>query len=127
MGRKGVPSPFKGKPRPELCGPRPAAVGPRPHVWVSGPDPAVHYQYRQYIQHKNQAQWRGEEYYLTFEEYQDLWRERWHQRGRTKDTYCLTRVDYDLPWCVENCDVITRGDHNRRQLENKGRRADGRF
>lgn len=121
MPKQGYPSPFKGKTRPELWGPRPASKGPRPHVWKVGPDPELHYMYVQWLQHRNQAQWRGEEYHLTFENYQELWRERWHQRGRTKNTYCLTRRDYDLPWDMSNAEVVLRAEHNRRQLEHKGR------
>lgn len=95
--------------------------GPKPHLWCTGPDPQVHYQYQQYVQHRNQAQWRGEQYELSFEQYQQLWQHRWHQRGRTKNTYCLTRKDYSKPWDIDNSEVIARADHNRRQLENKVR------
>jgi hypothetical protein len=106
---------------------RPQSRGPRPHVWRSGPDLEEHRKYRAFIQHRNQSQFRNEPWEITWEQYKELWRDRWHQRGRTRDTYCLTRINYDLPWSVSNCDVITRADHNRRQLENKIRRADGRF
>lgn len=121
MPKRGQPSPHKGKPRPELRGPRPASMGPRPHVWRSGPDPAEHKKYRAFIQHRNQSQFRGEPWDITWEQYKEIWAERWHQRGRTKDTYCLTRRDYDLPWTWTNIEVITRAEHNRRQLQHKTR------
>lgn len=86
----------------------------RPHMWkVQGEVP--HKQYRCWIQHKNQANFRGEEYDLTFEQYQDLWKDKWDMKGRDSDSYCLTRVDPDGAWTLNNVEVIDRIEHLKRQ------------
>lgn len=91
--------------------------GPRPEMWKIGPDPQRHERYIAYGRAKCQAVWRDEGWELTFEQYEELWRDRWHLRGRTKDTLCLSRRDYDLPWSLDNCEVITRKEHNQRQAD----------
>ena len=92
--------------------------GPRPRVWKSGPDPIRHDQYIAWARARSQAAYRKEQWLLTFEQWAEFWRDCWHQRGRTKNTVCLSRRDYDEAWCVENCEIITRREHNLRQ---KGR------
>lgn len=91
--------------------------GPRPLIWCTGPDPVRHQQFVAYGRAKCQALWRGEGWLLTFEQYELLWRDRWHLRGRTRDTLCLSRIDYDAPWSMTNCEVITRRQHNQRQAQ----------
>ena len=95
--------------------PRPQSRGPRPQVWVSGPDPEEHAKYRAWIQMKNQAQWRGEAWTISFEEYKQLWGEHWHNRGREKGCYCMTRQDWSLPWTVANTHIVTRQEHAKMQ------------
>lgn len=108
-------------PKPRVKPQRPkvhdGSLGPRPLTWVTGPDPLRHKMYIAYGRAKCQAVWRGEGWDLTFEEYEALWQGRWHLRGRTRDTLCLARVDYDLPWSITNCDIITRREHNVRQAQ----------
>lgn len=101
--------------------PRPHARGPRPNAWVTGPDELEHRKYRAFIQHRNQSNYRNEPWDLTFEQYKEIWAEHWFNRGRTKDCYCLTRIDYDLPWTLDNVEVVTRQAHNRRQIAQVGR------
>lgn len=96
--------------------------GPQPQVWVSGPDPLRHLQYRAFIQQRNQARWRGEIWYLTFEQWLDLWQDQYHLRGRSVTSRCLTRRDYQQPWSVDNAEVVSRQEHNRRQAR-RGRRS----
>lgn len=95
-------------------------TGPRPHVWASGPDPEAHAQYRAWVQTRNQAQWRGEIWQITFEQWQHIWAGRWDLRGRTSSSLCITRRDMSLPWSVKNAAVITRHQHGVRK---KGTRA----
>ena len=64
---------------------------------------------------KNQAQWRGEAWTISFEEYKQLWGEHWHNRGREKGCYCMTRRDPTEPWTPANAQVITREQHARTQ------------
>lgn len=105
--------------------PRPQARGPRPQVWVSGPDPEEHIKYRAWIQQRNQAQWRGEIWRLTFDQWKQLWGEQWPLRGRTQGTYCLTRRDYSLPWDTDNAQIVSRREHNQRQQGQANRRPRG--
>ena len=91
----------------------------RPYMWVSGPDPLTHRQYRAWVQQRNQASWREETWTVTFEQYQQLWTDLWAQRGRLKTSYMMTRINSDLPWTVSNCCVITRQQHGQRQADNR--------
>ena len=95
-------------------GPRPHACGPRPHVWVTGPDPEEHKRYRAFIQQKNQAQFREEGWDIPFEAWLEMWGDLWPLRGRTRDSYCMTRYDPFGPWDRENTMVIERREHSRR-------------
>lgn len=95
--------------------PRPHMRGPRPNAWVSGTDLELHKKYRAFIQQRNQANFRGESWQLTFEQWQELWGELWHQRGRDQGCYCMTRDQWDKPWDTTNSIIITRSEHNRRQ------------
>jgi len=93
--------------------PRPNARGPRPQSWVTGPDPVEHKKYRIWIQQRNQAQWREEGWTISFEEWKQLWDEsgQWHNRGRERSCYCMTRIDRELPWTPDNVQIITREQH----------------
>lgn len=86
--------------------------GSRPHLWISGPDPVMHEKHKQYRQQKNQAQWRGETWLLSFETWCALWGDLYPQRGRLPHNYCLTRKDYAQPWVLHNIQVITRKQHS---------------
>lgn len=102
MPAKGWPGPNKG--------------GTRPHTWVSGPDPIVHKKYLTWLQQRNQANFRGETWELTFESWCEKWEEHWHLRGRQKDDYCMTRHDVEGPWDDVNTIVITRKEHHSRHM-----------
>ena len=91
--------------------------GQRPGSWLTGPDIVTHAQYRAYVQHRNQSNFRNEPWQLTFGHYQSLWKLHWAQRGRTKESYCLTRINRDLPWQLNNTVVITRAQHSARQAQ----------
>ena len=89
--------------------------GIRPHTWKSGPDPLEHRKHRIWIQQKNQAQWREEGWSISFEEWKELWSELWHLRGRERGDYCMSRIDWSLPWTIDNVDIIPRSIHAKRQ------------
>ena len=61
--------------------------------------------------------WRGEGWLLTFAEYEEIWAGKWHLRGRTRDTLCLARLDYEQPWSMSNVEIMTRRQHNINQLQ----------
>jgi hypothetical protein len=89
--------------------------GPRPEIWISGPDQVRHKQHCAWRQQKNQAQWRGETWALTFDVWIELWGDLWPRRGRQVDDYCMTRRDWELPWTRANTHVITRSEHAKMQ------------
>lgn len=82
-----------------------------PDRWVSGPDYDTHLKYRQWLQQKNQAQWRNETWNLTFDEWCQSWGDLYEERGRAPNQYCMSRDDLDGPWTVDNVIVITRKEH----------------
>ena len=97
--------------------------GIRPHTWkVQGEIP--HRQYCAWLQMRAQAMYRGEEFLLTFEDFQSVWAGRWHSRGRGSTDYCLTREDPEGAWDRDNTQCVERGQHLRRQrqLQNQSRR-----
>ena len=95
--------------------PRPNARGARPQVWRTGPDPVLHTKYLTWLQQKNQAQWRDEGWHIGFTDWCDLWAERWESRGRTRGSYCMTRLDWSLPWTLNNVKITTREEHAKLQ------------
>ena len=97
--------------------PRPHSRGPRPQVWTTGPDPVRHQQFRVWGQQKNQAQWRDEGWSIGFRDWCDLWDQsgQWLNRGRERGCYCMSRLDWSLPWTVDNVAIITREAHAKLQ------------
>ena len=97
--------------------PRPQARGPRPHVWQIGPDPELHVKWRVWGQQKNQAQWREEGWTIEFADWCRIWDQsgQWLNRGRVRGTYCMTRLDWSLPWTVDNVVIVPREQHARMQ------------
>ena len=61
-----------------------------------------------------QALFRGEPWCLTFEEFEQIWQDCWHQRGRASEDLCMTRTDPEGAWATNNVELITRAEHNRR-------------
>lgn len=96
-----------------------APIGPIRHYpdkWLSGPDPLHHQQYYAWLKHRSQAWYRGEEHFLTWQDWLEFWPpEVWHQRGRKGPDLCLTRIDPELAWEKSNCEIITRAEQFRRQ------------
>ena len=91
----------------------------RPHVWITGPDPIRHEQYRGWQVHKSQCKFRGEEFNLSFEDYEELWKDDWNKRGRTPESVCMTRKDWKGAWELDNIELITRAEHFKRQAQNR--------
>jgi hypothetical protein len=75
----------------------------------------LHKKYLVWLQQRNQAIWREEAWHIDFETWVGLWGELWHNRGRQRGDYCMTRLDWSLPWTVDNVHVITRSEHARMQ------------
>jgi hypothetical protein len=84
-------------------------------VWITGTDPLRHKQYRVWLQQKNQAQYRQEGWAIDFDTWVNMWGDNWDRRGREKGTYCMTRVDWCLPWRPDNVRIVPREVHARMQ------------
>lgn len=90
--------------------------GPRPNSWkVKGEIP--HQQHIAWHRMRAQAIYRGEAWDLPFEDFQTLWRDHWHERGRDVSNYCLTRIDDQQAWSLNNCQCVLRIDHLRRHRQ----------
>lgn len=93
-----------------------------PTKWCTGPDPVRHDKYYAFTKHRSQAAYRGEEYYLTWEDWESLWTaELWVQRGKSNSSLCLARKDFTDAWRLDNVEIIPRVQQIRRQKEYKNR------
>ncbi len=90
-------------------------------MWASGPDPEAHRQYRAWAQQRNQALWRGEQWSITFEEFQRIWLGQWHLRGRSTESLAMTRTAADLPWQQDTVILMTRQQLGRQQADARSR------
>ena len=90
--------------------------GPRPHTWIVQGE-QNHNQHTAWHRQRAQAIFRGEDWQLTFEEFQQAWQGKWLQRGRGRDQYCMTRLDPSAAWHPKNIEVITRLDHCRQHRQ----------
>ena len=91
-----------------------AVKKPRPHTWIIK-DAFQHELYHPWQARKAQAKHRKEEWELTFDEFFDLWKDDWHNRGKLSHNVCMTRIDPELPWNKKNTVLVTRYDHLTRQ------------
>lgn len=80
----------------------------RPHTWIIGPDPVEHDYYNKWLQQRNQAQWRGEDWQLPFEDWRRIWGTDIVNRGRLKGQLSMIRRDYRQPWTPDNVILVTR-------------------
>lgn len=87
----------------------------RPFTWITGPDKYKHDMYHPWQMAKAQAKFRGEEWELTFEEYYELWKDHWNNRGRKAEDMCMSRHDREGPWDIKNTLIMSRLDHLRKQ------------
>lgn len=89
-----------------------------PNSWITGPDPFVREKYYAFLKHRSQAQYRGEDYQLTWEDWQTIWTdERFNKRGRKIDDLVLCRDDWNGVWTLNNCVIITRAEHFKKRSE----------
>jgi len=84
---------------------------PRPHTWIMGPDELRRKQYYIWLQQRNQARYRGEDWTLTFDQWLAIWGKKWNKRGRKADNLCMSRKDPLKPWNVDNTYLINRREH----------------
>lgn len=98
--------------------PKPGARGPRPHLWKSGKfDEYKHNMYVPWMKSKAQANFRNEEWNLSFNDFFNIWNGKWHERGRKGHNLCLARVDSNKPWQSDNIALMTIKEHRAKQGE----------
>ena len=90
---------------------KPQVKKPRPHVWKSGADEKRHSMYMPWLRARAQANYRNEDWQLTFDQFAELWDQHWHERGRGPDQYCMSRHDMSGPWSIDNAFIITIREH----------------
>ena len=84
-----------------------------PESWKSGQDPVDHKLYYDCQRARAQAWFRGEEWLITEREYIELWRkdDQYLMKGRQNHCLCMTRQDPELPWTIDNVQIISRKEH----------------
>lgn len=93
-----------------------------PNKWICGPDPLTREKYYAFLKHRSQARFRGEDYALTWEDWQGLWSDDDFQcRGRRADDLCLSRIDHLGEWSLANVEVIPRLEHLKKERPRRGR------
>jgi hypothetical protein len=97
----------------------------RPQMWVIGSDAGSykHSMYHPWQKAKAQAVFRGEVWSLSFEDFYELWKNDWDNRGRDSTNVCMTREDYDGEWSKENTILMTRTEHLKRQNRHRSKPA----
>lgn len=89
-----------------------------PDIWITGPDLMRREKYYAFLKHRCQCRYRGEDYQLTFEDWENFWPDDVYlRRGRSIDSLLLTRYDISEGWSVENCLIQDRKTHLARKKE----------
>jgi len=57
---------------------------------------------------KAQAKFRNEPWDITWEQYQEIWAGRWHLRGSTPGSLCISRIDWSDGWHMDNIELVFR-------------------
>lgn len=83
-------------------------------------EPERRNKYYAWLKHRTQARYRGEDYGLSWEDWESLWSDDlWAQRGRKSGNLCLMMHDKNEGWCLNNVSVVTRGEQLKRQRGKK--------
>lgn len=77
------------------------------------PDDVDHKLFMDCMRARAQAWYMKQDWYITEDEYIALWRkdDRYKQKGRKNDQFCMVRIDYDAPWRLNNVRIISRLEH----------------
>lgn len=68
-----------------------------------------HQKHWAFLRQRAQANYRGEGWEITIEEYFDFWTdEQWQMRGRGQQDLCMVRKDVEKPWSIDNCAIVFR-------------------
>ena len=85
-------------------------------TWKSGPDPVLHRLYYDCQRARAQAWFRDEEWTITEQEYTELWLkdDQYLQKSRSADGLCMTRIDLEKGWHMDNVEIVSRRESMRR-------------
>lgn len=89
--------------------------GPRPHTWITGLDPIRHEMYIAWGRARAQAAFRNELWELKFEQWESVWGDNWHLRGRTRGCLQLVRKNSLKPWKKTNVMLMDRNEFRQQQ------------
>lgn len=68
--------------------------------------------YYAFLKHRSQARYRGEDYTLTWEDWDSIWCDSsWANRGRAMTNFVLGRIDWSEGWHANNVRVMNRKEH----------------
>jgi hypothetical protein len=73
-------------------------------------DEHQHRLHNPFLKARSQAWFRKEDWQLTIEDWFQIWanEDDWNNRGRASHNICLTRIDPNLPWTMDNVALVTR-------------------
>lgn len=99
--------------------------GQYPETWLSGPDPRQHKLYTDCQRARAQAWYRGEEFTITEKEYIELWMkdDQDLQKSRTAEGLCMTRIDLEKGWHLDNVEIVSRRESMKRSGRTGPRRG----
>lgn len=85
---------------------------PRPHL-RKYPDPVDNKLFMDCLRARAQAAYFKQEWTITPDDYIQLWRtnNRYQNKGRANDQFCLVRRDYNQGWHLDNVQIVTRLEH----------------
>jgi hypothetical protein len=94
----------------------------RPETWKSGPTPEQRDKYYAWLKHRAQARYRGEQYDLTWEQWDNLWTsDLFANRGKRADNWVIMRNKLSDSWNINNCEIVLRSDQLKRNGEYRQR------
>jgi hypothetical protein len=89
-----------------------------PDKWITGPCELTHDKYYAWLKHKAQAKFRGEDYQLSWDDWQSIWSDDdFLLRGRSKESLCLQKIDLEDTWNKNNVIVAPRYEYLKRAKE----------
>jgi hypothetical protein len=71
-------------------------------------DPLLHAQHIAFLRARAQARYRKEPWELSLDHYFALWQGCWEQRGRSRNSLVLARIDLEGGWTIDNVEITTR-------------------
>lgn len=79
-------------------------------LWAVQCTDEEHEHYRKFVQHRNQAKYRQEEWAMEFLPWLALWGDRINERGPRWGQYYMQRRDRTMAWTIENTMLRRWGD-----------------